>query len=332
MRRRLIAGGRQCLTGGGDRQQAPAQARARATAAAAVRLQRRIPAATFFVAAPRPQLLAVRSCCGQRHAGGTYAAPHWSPRHFYRTAAAAEDGGDEVDVGPSSLVGAMGGPSDGGRSGERIAKRLARLGLGSRKQAEQWVVEGRVAVDGTVISSPATLVTRNSKITMDSKPVPDAAPPELLLYNKPPRLIVSRLDRRRTIFDELEMMGLPTTLKVISHTHHTHFGASFRSTISHRFGFRRLLSDARSLVARAVQSGGGPAGLHDLRPAVRKTPRSLISSCGSVHHLDFWRLVGIPRSFLQAADERRRAGPRAGDEQPAAAVPSQGTRHAGKVG
>eukprot|EP01052_Picozoa_sp_SAG31_P021624 SAG31_NODE_1681_length_7537_cov_71.109572_3_plen_331_part_00 len=79
-------------------------------------------------------------------------------------------------------------------------------------------MEGRVAVDGVVISNAATRVKPQNSIALNGKPVPPARPPELLLYNKPPRLLVSRTDPtkgRRTIFDELECIGLPPTLKAV---------------------------------------------------------------------------------------------------------------------
>ena len=60
--------------------------------------------------------------------------------------------------------------------GERIAKRLARAGLCSRREAERWIAGGRVKVDGKRIDSPALNVTAASRILVDGKPLPDAAP------------------------------------------------------------------------------------------------------------------------------------------------------------
>ncbi|MEP5515660.1 MAG: S4 domain-containing protein, partial [Bauldia litoralis] len=39
--------------------------------------------------------------------------------------------------------------------GERIAKVLARAGLCSRRDAERWIAEGRVELNGRKLTSPA---------------------------------------------------------------------------------------------------------------------------------------------------------------------------------
>ena len=58
-------------------------------------------------------------------------------------------------------------PAAGGSAApERIAKLLARAGLCSRRDAERWITQGRVSVDGKVLASPAVTVTadeRNSR-------------------------------------------------------------------------------------------------------------------------------------------------------------------------
>jgi len=89
--------------------------------------------------------------------------------------------------------------------GERIAKRLARAGLCSRRDAERWIADGRVKVDGRIIDTPAVLVTAASDIEVDGHALPAIGRARLWRYHKPPGLIVSARDPqgRPTVFDAL---------------------------------------------------------------------------------------------------------------------------------
>jgi len=95
--------------------------------------------------------------------------------------------------------------TDGTFKGERIAKRLARAGLCSRRDAERWIAEGRVAIDGVVLTSPAVNVDEGSIVMVDGKPLPDAAPTRLWRYHKPAGLVTSHRDEkgRATLFETL---------------------------------------------------------------------------------------------------------------------------------
>lgn len=101
------------------------------------------------------------------------------------------------------------------RAGERIAKRLARAGLCSRREAERWIADGRVSVDGKVLSSAALNVTERNRILVDGKPLPEAEQVRVWLYHKPRGLVTSNRDPegRPTVFDALPK-DLPRVISV----------------------------------------------------------------------------------------------------------------------
>ena len=98
--------------------------------------------------------------------------------------------------------------------GERIAKRLARAGLCSRRDAERLIAERRVRVNGETLSTPAFLVHPGDNIVVDGKPVPAAEPSRLWRYHKPAGLVTTARDERgrATIFDNLP----PSLPRVVS--------------------------------------------------------------------------------------------------------------------
>jgi len=101
------------------------------------------------------------------------------------------------------------------KSGERIAKVLARAGLASRRDAEEMVTQGRVAVNGRIINSPALDVTASDVVTVDGAPLPPRERTRLFLYHKPRGLMTTHDDPegRPTVFDNLPE-GLPRLISV----------------------------------------------------------------------------------------------------------------------
>lgn len=100
-------------------------------------------------------------------------------------------------------------------AGERIAKRLSRAGVCSRREAERWIADGRIVVDGKKISEPGTLVTEASDIRVDGKPVAEPQATRVWRYHKPAGLICSNSDPRgrATIFERLPK-HLPRVMSV----------------------------------------------------------------------------------------------------------------------
>jgi 23S rRNA pseudouridine2605 synthase len=97
----------------------------------------------------------------------------------------------------------------------RIAKRLARAGLCSRRDAERWITEGRVSVNGSVLRSPALDVGSGDTILVDGRPLPGFEPTRLWRYHKPKGLVTTHSDPqgRPTVFDNLPE-GLPRVVSV----------------------------------------------------------------------------------------------------------------------
>ena len=89
--------------------------------------------------------------------------------------------------------------------GERIAKVIARAGLCSRRDAEAWILAGRVTVDGRALASPAATVTAESRIEVDGEPLRAAEVARLFRYHKPRGEITTARDPqgRTTVFDHL---------------------------------------------------------------------------------------------------------------------------------
>jgi 23S rRNA pseudouridine2605 synthase len=98
---------------------------------------------------------------------------------------------------------------------ERIAKVIARAGLCSRRDAERWIAEGRIVVDGQVLTSPALTVGPDSDIQVDGKPLPEPERARLWRYHKPAGLVTTHRDERGrpTVFDKLPA-GMPRLVSV----------------------------------------------------------------------------------------------------------------------
>ncbi len=106
-------------------------------------------------------------------------------------------------------------PRNKSREEQRIAKLLARAGVASRREVERMIAEGRVAIGGVKVETPATLLASLHGVTVDGKPVKAAAPARLFRYHKPAGLLTTERDPkgRPTIYDRLPN-GLPRVMPV----------------------------------------------------------------------------------------------------------------------
>jgi len=98
----------------------------------------------------------------------------------------------------------MSGPADWSE-GERIAKYLARAGVGSRRDCEALIEAGKVWVNGERLVSPAVKVTGSELIRVGRRTIRPPEPTRLWRYHKPAGLITTNADPegRTTIFSQL---------------------------------------------------------------------------------------------------------------------------------
>ena len=98
---------------------------------------------------------------------------------------------------------------------QRIAKLLARAGVASRRDSERMIADGRVALDGETVTTPATLLADLKGVTVDGKPVRAPGAARLFRFYKPPGTLTAARDPkgRPTIYDRLPP-GLPRLMPV----------------------------------------------------------------------------------------------------------------------
>jgi 23S rRNA pseudouridine2605 synthase len=85
----------------------------------------------------------------------------------------------------------------------RLAKFLAHAGVASRRAAERLIAEGRVTVDGALVSDPAHDVTEDAAVAFDGEPVKGEEPRVVYALHKPAGVVSTARDThgRRTVVD-----------------------------------------------------------------------------------------------------------------------------------
>ena len=98
---------------------------------------------------------------------------------------------------------------------ERIAKKLSRAGVCSRREAERWIAEGRIKVNNVILSTSATNVSEKDKILVDNIPLPKPSLTKIWRFHKPKGCLVTENDPkgRKTIFQILPK-SLPRVISV----------------------------------------------------------------------------------------------------------------------
>jgi len=93
------------------------------------------------------------------------------------------------------------------RAGVRINRFLAQCGLCSRREADRWIMAGRVQVNGETIQQPGRLISPADRVQVDGRLVRPRTKHTYILYNKPKGVLCSRKDARgrALIYDRLDV-------------------------------------------------------------------------------------------------------------------------------
>lgn len=86
-----------------------------------------------------------------------------------------------------------------------MAKALARAGVASRREVERLIGEGRVALNGRVLDTPAVKIAPSDILTVNGEVVAAAEPTRVWRYHKPAGLMTTHNDPqgRPTVFEAL---------------------------------------------------------------------------------------------------------------------------------
>ncbi len=101
------------------------------------------------------------------------------------------------------------------RAGDRVAKVLARAGVASRRDVERLIEDGKVALNGQLLTTPAVTVQAGDILTVEGRVVNAPEPTRVFRYHKPAGLVTSHNDPqgRPTVFDALPA-GLPRLISL----------------------------------------------------------------------------------------------------------------------
>ena len=142
------------------------------------------------------------------------------PRSTSRPAADRSPAGRDAPKGRRAARGAASAlktrPAEEREDGpQRIAKLLARAGVGSRRDVERMIEEGRIALNGEVIAQPAPLLASLDGLTVDGNPVAKPVSTRLYRFHKPAGCLTAARDPkgRKTIYDLLPK-GLPRLMPI----------------------------------------------------------------------------------------------------------------------
>jgi len=141
------------------------------------------------------------------------------------------------------------------RTGDRIAKLLARAGVASRREVERMIADGRIAINGETVETPNTLLEHLRGVTVDGKAVAKPEPTRLFAFHKPTGLLTAERDPkgRPTIYDALRN-ALPKDAPRVMPIGRLDFNTEGLLLLTNDGEFKRLLELPANAVERTYRA------------------------------------------------------------------------------
>ena len=92
----------------------------------------------------------------------------------------------------------------------RLQKYMAMCGVAARRKCEEIIAEGRVAVNGAVVTQMGTQVEEGDRVTLDGQLITPEARKRYILYHKPAGEVTTVSDDkgRETVMDRFAGMDV----------------------------------------------------------------------------------------------------------------------------
>ncbi len=85
----------------------------------------------------------------------------------------------------------------------RLNKYIASSGVYSRRQADEFIISGKVKINGQVVNTPGITVSETDIVEVNGEKIKQTVDKKYVIFNKPPGYITTRSDEegRKTIYD-----------------------------------------------------------------------------------------------------------------------------------
>ncbi|MDA7983531.1 MAG: rRNA pseudouridine synthase [Alphaproteobacteria bacterium] len=148
----------------------------------------------------------------------------------------------------------------------KLAQHIAGSGIASRREAENWIRNHKVKVNGKIITDPAVRAAPADTVTVNGRPLPKTPPPRLWRLHKPRGILVARSDPRHKCLPEI----LPKALRRLHPVGRLDLDSEGLLLLTNSAALKRLLESPAAAVPRRYRLRVfGQVRDHDLKRLAR---------------------------------------------------------------